>query len=152
MKNALNTIDRNELVERINSIEGNEKALWGKMNVSEMICHSSDQIRLATGEIQSVFQGNLFSSSILKILVLAGIPTPKGKVDTFSQLKQGEGGSPPKDFDTDKKTFINLLETFQNSFEPGQKVIHPAFSHLTLTQWGRLIFLHVNYHLSQFGR
>ena len=71
-----------ELKIRIKNLEPKSHALWGKMNINQMICHVSDQIRMATGEIKTEYIGNVFLRLIAKRLTLLGMPIPKGKVKT----------------------------------------------------------------------
>ena len=101
MKTILNEKDKLNIIERINKLLPERKKLWGKMNVNEMLCHTSDQIRMATGKIQPKYLGNVLFKTIVKWLILAGIPTPKGKVQTVRELNQEKEGTRPVGFDQD---------------------------------------------------
>ena len=152
MKTVLNSKTRETIVERIKSILGDEKAQWGKMSVHEMLCHSSDQIRMALGELKTDYIGSKAQETILKWLVLIGMPAPKGKVETVKELKQGIGGTKPTTFDEDKKTFIQLVNEFDQKYPPDKTVRHPAFGMMNKKEWGRLVYIHADYHLKQFGK
>ena len=39
MKNVFNQTDANEIIDRINKLTPDAKALWGKMNVAQMLAH-----------------------------------------------------------------------------------------------------------------
>jgi len=39
-------------------------------------------------------------------LVLWGMPVPKGKVETFKELKQGEGGTPVTNINGDREILV----------------------------------------------
>jgi hypothetical protein len=79
------------------------------------------------------------------------MPAPKGKVETYKEIKQGVGGTPPTNFENDRKILLNNLEKYINKEVKGESVVHPNFGKLTYNQWGRLIYLHLNHHLKQFG-
>jgi hypothetical protein len=151
MKNLLKENDRNDIIQRIERISSEDKRLWGKMNVNEMLCHASDQVRLGLGEIKPFFRGNTFHTSFLKNLILLGMPAPKGKIETYKELKQGDGGTPPTDFENDRKLLLQNIEKFISKENKNENVIHPNFGKMNYNQWGRLIYIHLNHHLLQFG-
>ena len=86
----LNKNDNLEIQNRVKSISENSNRSWGKMNVNEMICHVTDQIRMALGQFDIQDKGNFLQKNVLKSLVLIGMPAPKGKVKTFNQLDQNK--------------------------------------------------------------
>jgi hypothetical protein len=151
MKSILDQKTQKDIIERIKKINPESKALWGKMNTNEMLCHTADQIRMATGEIKTKYRDNFMSRSLLKWLIFAGMPAPKGKVETAMEIKQGAGGTHPVNFDQDKKTLIKLVEDFNNKYPADQNTVHPAFGPLTKQQWGKLTYTHLVHHLRQFG-
>lgn len=152
MKNLLNMEDNKEMVGRISSVSISDRPLWGKMNVSEMLVHLADQIRIGLGTKETKFVGNAISTSIAKYAVLLGVPAPKGKVNTVPELKQGAGGSKTVGFDQDKKTLIDMVNDFSKSHGADTFREHPYFGNLSKKQWGRLAYIHINHHLKQFGR
>ena len=50
MGNILNKKDLEEIKLRIADLKRDDLPIWGKMNVGEMLCHTADQVKLATGE------------------------------------------------------------------------------------------------------
>lgn len=142
--------DKHEVLNRISNLGPSARAMWGKMNVNEMVCHIADQLRLALGIKEVEFKGNLIEENILKWLVLWGLPFPKGKIETVKELKQGVGGTKPTDFNCDIKLLKDLIEDFDISFNSDSRK-HPAFGSMNKKQWGRLVYLHIDYHLRQFG-
>jgi hypothetical protein len=117
MKNILDSSTQKEIENRINSLNEKAQRLWGKMSVNEMVCHCSDQIKMAVGEISTKYVGNFFLETLVKHLILFGIPAPKGKVETVPELKQGIGGTKPTLFDKDKTTLLDFIRNFQNRIE-----------------------------------
>ena len=82
MKNILNEEDRKELIARVNNLSEDDKRLWGKMNVNQMVCHITDGLRVSMQEIMTKYTGNKLKETLLKRLVLLGMPIPKGKAET----------------------------------------------------------------------
>lgn len=150
MKTITNNDDKIAIVKRIRNLTPESKALWGKMNASQMICHVSDQIKMAVGIRQVKFIGNLFLTTIGKWAVFAGMPAPKGKIDTLKELKQGAGGTTPGNFEDDRNELIKLINEFESLYPVGKKIMHGAFGSLNFKQWGKLTYTHLDYHLRQF--
>ncbi len=151
MKNLKNDIIKSEVVSRVQMLEEDSPARWGKMNSHQMICHCSDQLRLGNGTKSSPFIGNFLMTSVLKWMVLTLFKAPKGKVETVKELKQGSGGTNPTNFEFDKKSLIELINNFDESFKKNKTVIHPAFGKMNHWQFGRLAYVHLDHHLIQFG-
>lgn len=151
MKNLFSTKILGDIEIRINSINESSKRLWGKMRANEMICHCSDQIKMAVGEIPTKYVGNLFLETFAKHLILLGMPAPKGKVETVPELKQGVRGTKPTTFQRDKITLLDLVKNFKISIEKNPNQVHPAFGKLSTKQWARLCYLHLDHHLKQFS-
>jgi len=151
MKTVLNPSNLSRLKTRIESVEPDSTRLWGKMTAHQMLVHVSDQVRMSEGEIPTRFRGNFFSKTLLKKLVLFGMPTPKGKVDTVNELKQDAGGTKRTEFETDKQMLLELLDRFESRFKQGQKRLHPAFGEMNKKEWARLVYIHTDYHLRQFS-
>ena len=151
MKNIIDDSIKTEIIQRIEKLNSSASAKWGKMNASQMICHCADQLRLANGTKQSKFIGNLMLTTVFKWLILTFMEAPKGKIETVKELKQGKGGTNPTTLDNDKKTLIDLVRNFDESFKTNKVVVHPAFGKMNHWQYGRLAYLHLDHHLSQFG-
>jgi hypothetical protein len=152
MKNILNPTTKDEIITRIDLLHENDKPLWGKMSAGDFLCHISDSFRMATGQKEVKFTGNAFSTSLMKMLILNGLPIPKGKIETSPELKPGKRGTPTTDFSNDKNTLIDLINGFEENYPENQIIVHPAFGKMNRTQWGKLMFIHTNHHLKQFGK
>ncbi len=151
MKNILDLSTQSEIKGRITSLNDKSIRLWGKMSVNEMICHCSDQVKMAVGEIPTKYVGNFFLKTFVKHLILLGMPAPKGKVETVPELKQGVKGTIPITIEQDKETLLSFIQTFKDKIDKSTNVIHPAFGKLTTEQWARLCYIHLDHHLKQFS-
>lgn len=152
MKNILNIKNTEELLTRINNLKKCDPPLWGKMSANEMLCHLADQIRVATYQIKTRDFSNFFLRTILSKLVLLGMPAPKGKVKTFPEIDLAKGrGTKPTDFENDKTLLKKIVSDFLEKDSSFNYQPHAAFGHFTRKQWGRIIYIHFDYHLKQFG-
>ena len=111
MKTIKNESERNALIERIKRLSGNESALWGRMNVNQMVCHVADQLRVSLGDLgQPDKKADLFGRTVIKFLVLYVIAIPKN-VPTSPKIDQAEGkGTQPTNFEADRKISARGLE------------------------------------------
>lgn len=151
VKTILNKNDNNLVILRVRSLSEKADALWGKMNVNEMICHCTDQIRMAEGKNNIKFVGNFFLVKFVKNLILYGVPAPKGKIMTYKELDQKINGTRPTIFENDRSTLVDSIKGFDNDYPNNKKVLHPSFGKLSKKEWGRLVYIHLDHHLRQFG-
>src|SRR5438132_13324700 len=94
-----------EITSRINRLMPESKALWGKMNAGQMLCHCTDAVKMATGEREAADKSSFAKRTLLKPLVLYVLPIPKN-VPTAKELDQMQEGTTPTDFETDKKDLL----------------------------------------------
>lgn len=152
MKNILNEPNKIELLKRIEKVKESNKALWGKMSVNEMLCHLADQVRVSLQLIKTKDASSFLTRNVAAKIVLAGMPAPKGKIKTFPEIDFVLGnGTKPTEFENDKSLLKNLVAEFlskENEF-PFQP--HATFGPFTKMDWGRIIYIHFDHHLKQFG-
>ena len=152
MKNLLQAAACEHLLARFDQLEPKTEARWGRMNVEQMICHVSDPLRIAFGELEAADVSNFMTRTLLRWLVLAGMPPPKGKVDTFAEIDQVKGaGTPPTSLDQDRETLKSLVERFVAEAPNDQLTPSPGFGRMSGRQYARLFYVHMDYHLKQFG-
>ena len=75
---------------------------------------------------------------------------PKG-VPTRPEIEQGMGGTPPSEFEQDRKTLLSLIERFSNPSRDWEWDPHPIFGPMSEREWMRWGYLHSDHHLRQFG-
>ena len=152
MKSILIAQNREEILGRINNLKETDAALWGKMSVNKMLCHLADQIRVATNQIKVKDFSNFFSRTIASKIVLLGIPAPKGKIKTFPEIDLEKGnGTKPTSFENDKTLLKKIVSDFLEKDSSFNYQPHGAFGPFTKEQWGRIIYIHFDHHLKQFG-
>ena len=131
---------------RIDRLTANSQPLWGKMNVGQMVVHCTAQMRLASGELTAAPFNTPARWFPLKQLIVYVLPVPKS-VPTLPELRDPLTTGWEKDRDELKNCVARLAA--QDRGKPWPP--HAAFGELTPSQWGRLIWKHLDHHLRQFG-
>ncbi|MGA7161781.1 MAG: DUF1569 domain-containing protein [Bacteroidota bacterium] len=148
MKSLFNQSDNKEIVDRINRLTPGTRSKWGKMNVSQMLAHAQAPIKVAFGELKlkRSLTGFVFGWIAKKKLTREeewrrSLPTDKNFVVTGQ-----------KNCEEEKHKLTTLVHRFEQS---GRSVIsaetHPFFGKLSLDEWDRLMWNHLDHHLRQFG-
>ena len=139
-----------EIRRRIHRLSPDTAPCWGKMNVSQMMCHLADGIKIATGERPLADTSSFFSRTILKFIVLYLIKIPKG-VPTVPELDQMKDGTPPDDYEHDRAELLRSIEYICSLPENFDWFPHPKFGPMDKRAWGILAYKHIDHHLRQFG-
>ncbi len=150
LKNILNSSDREEIIQRLSTLQAQNERQWGKMNVLEMVHHLRMQLDLALGEIElEMANAPFLRSKAGRKLSLGRIPWPKGKVkapvkiERFDEVDQAA-------LDEIRKKVSEKLKVLA-SCDSGHRANHPLFGSMDKKEWGRLTWKHFDHHLRQFG-
>ena len=138
-----------EMIERINSLKPDTQALWGKMNVSQMLAHCNVTYEMVYENKHP--KPNFLMGFILRSFV-------KSKVTDEVPYKQSLRTAPAfvikdeKEFEKEKNRLINFITRTQ---ELGRSYFHKKVSHsfgeLTKDEWNNMFYKHLDHHLNQFG-
>jgi len=133
---------------RIERLDPNAPAQWGRMNARQMVCHLNDSFRVAMGERYATPVGSVLSRTWIKWIALrTPLQWPQG-VQTRPEIEQGRGGTPPSEWERDRAELLDLLSVFPNGKTFGE---HPAFGKMSRRDWMVWGYRHVDHHLRQFG-
>jgi hypothetical protein len=145
MKSVFAKESRDELINRINLLNENSTAQWGKMNVSQMIKHCTQWDEMALGKriYKQSFIGKLFGKMALKDMVKD--EPIKRNLPTVPSFKIKENGN----VEEEKSKLINSINEYA-SFS-NENFIHPFFGRMTKENTGIMIYKHVDHHLKQFN-
>lgn len=141
----LNASDRTLILERLRRVGPESKPAWGSLDAPRMVCHLSDQMRVALGDVPSKPVHSFLTRTLVKTLVVnTGVKPPRGKIRTAPEMLI----SRPDSWDADVSACAELVDRVAKGTA---NAVHPTFGPLTPEEWGRLCWKHFNHHLIQFG-
>lgn len=149
MKTIFDKAIRDELISRINSINKNNTAQWGKMNVYQMTKHCIIWNEWVLGKnspnYKQEFLGKIFGKMALRSNTKNEKPIgknmPAGKAFT---VKDKDGN-----VEVQKKKWMDLITEYEHF--SNENFIHDFFGKMTKEQIGIFAYKHSDHHLRQFG-
>jgi hypothetical protein len=149
MSSIFNPSDLEATIERINHLTPSTPAQWGKMDVAQMMVHASKPFQVATGELnlKRNFIAFLIGGWAKKRYITNGQPFEHNSptVPNFVIVE-------PQDFDKSKAELIAKLRQVSVGGHDGlTKDPHPFFGKMNGDEWDRLLSMHTDHHLRQFG-
>lgn len=136
---------KKNIVRRVNALTPGSRALWGKMKVQQMLRHVQLPMLVPYGRHEP--QGSL----LLKLLgpMMKGVlyndkPYRKSLPTDQTYVVKDE-----KEFETERQKLLTLLEEFVP--ENLKREVHPIFGKMTMEQWSKSMWKHLDHHLTQFG-
>lgn len=136
-----------EILERLNNLSPESEANWGKMNVSQMLAHCSEPLKVPLEKITlakpnpvmrllfSLFKKSLYDDKPWK----QGLPTSK----EFKIVDERE-------FQKEKQALKTLIEEFYLEKNKTDWPPHPFCGHFSTEQWGKMQYKHLDHHFRQF--
>ena len=147
MKSVFDKATRDELINRINSLNENSTTQWGKMNIYQMLKHCTlcDEMFLGKKKYKRVFIGRLFGKIGLRNLLKDETPF-KHNAPTGAGFKIKEAAG---NVSAEKMKWISLMGEYaqynNDEFE------HWFFGKMTKEQVGNFVYKHTDHHLRQFN-
>jgi Protein of unknown function (DUF1569) len=138
-----------ETKERLRSLTPEDRALWGKMSVTQMVRHLSCAYDVALAD-RNVEPMKGPPPWLLKFAALrSGLRWPKGRPTTPELVLALEEES--------TATFAALVGETEGKMEAVASGVrwqgsHPMFGRMSAEDWMRWGYLHADHHLRQFGR
>jgi hypothetical protein len=146
IKNLFADAEKEALLSRINKLTPASKALWGKMDVAQMLAHL--QLPILTAYGKHIPKGSF-------MLRLIG-PLFKSMLWNNKPWKQGLPTDPtfitsadPANFENEKSKMLDLLIQFSPEALVAER--HPIFGKFTKDNWSMATWKHIDHHLRQFG-
>jgi len=148
MKSIFEPETKSEVIDRIEKLGPENKALWGKMNVSQMMAHCANALDLAMGNIKPKRQ---FIGKLLGWLFKRSYTSEKPFAKNVPTIKGGEVVEEKK-FEDEK---YRLLERLEFIHSKGYSICtdhpHPILGKFSPEEWGKGMYKHLDHHLRQFG-
>src|SRR5690606_8643229 len=150
MKTVFEKSTRIELISRVNVLDENNKALWGKMSVYQMTKHMNIWNQWILGINNGIpykqsFLGKLIGKMVLRSNTKNNKPLGKNAPAGSDFIVREKSG----DFDKEKKDLIKLTEHYGHYNNPD--FTHDFFGKMTEEQIGIFAYKHYDHHLRQFG-
>ncbi|NHE56011.1 DUF1569 domain-containing protein [Cyclobacterium plantarum] len=145
---VLDKTEITKLIRRVNSLSPDKRPFWGKMNATEMLHHCNLANQRILSWNKPVNPGT-FKQKFMKFLVLHVLPGFPRNVKTAAPFET-RGKINTQAFENEKELFKTGLLEFA---KPGKifSAPHPYFGPLNTRDWGRVVWMHVDHHLRQFG-
>jgi Protein of unknown function (DUF1569) len=139
-----------ELLQRIDRLNADSKALWGSMSVTQMLAHSSTALKMAMGEIPIQVKFSPLKAAMAKFLFIKVFPFPKN-IPTAPELDSNKGLRPTHSFEEEKALLVSMIQRLNALPADHDFSLHPIFRKMNRREWGMLTYKHVSHHLKQFG-
>lgn len=140
-----------EIIARIGRVSANSPRLWGKMTAAQMLCHLSDSYLAVMGERYVSPAPGAYPRIVFKWMALR-LPVPWAKgFSTRPEIDQAIGGTPPAEFEEDKRLLLALIARFTATPRAFSFGPHPFFGVMSEREWMRWGYLHADHHLRQFA-
>jgi SRSO17 transposase len=137
------------IVARINQLRPSSAALWGKMDVAQMLAHCNVTYEMLYEDKHK--KPNFLVRFILKLLV-------KPLVTGGKSYKKNTSTAPAfliadkKQFEAEKTRLIAYIQrTQQLGAEHFEGLASHSFGNLTSNEWNNLFYKHLDHHFTQFG-
>jgi len=149
MKNIFDRSVSDEIINRINQLQPETKAEWGKMNAAQVLAHCNVTYEMIYTDKHP--KPGFFTRFMLKLFVKSTVVNEKpykknGQTAPQFIIKE------EKDFDKEKARLIAYINQVQQEGEAAfdGKESH-SFGPLTTTEWNNSFYKHLDHHLVQFG-
>ena len=138
-----------EFRNRVLRISPDNPRQWGTMSVSQMLHHVNLACGGALGFYKLPDESYLTSRTLFRWILIDWFPAqPVGlRRPTSFRIP----GSAKFDFDFEKQQLLRIVDAARRARSPEDWGPHPMFGRMTLWEWGKLLQIHIDYHLKQFA-
>jgi len=139
---------RLQLTGRLSKLTAESRPLWGKMSPAQMVKHC----RLWEEMIHSnqLFRRPLIGRLIGPLILKKVLQTPDFRKNSPTIPEMRVTGT-DIDLNEERRRLITLVNSYPQYNWPDNSFIHPFFGKMTREQIGKLVYLHLDHHLKQFG-
>lgn len=136
-----------EIISRIEKLQPDSTAQWGKMNVAQMLAHCCGplQFYFEDKRAKRSLMGLLFGKMVFRQLISErpwkrSLPTAKEFKITGSRI-----------FEEEKHRLLVHVNRFSTEGYTITSFIHPFFGKLSSQEYALFNYKHLDHHLQQFG-
>jgi hypothetical protein len=145
-KTVWNPADRQALLARFDKLSTDQRPLWGKMSVTQMLKHCTVPIYAAMGESPVTLKKTFFRFWPMQKLIIYVLPWPQGAPTAPEFIITDDG-----DIDERRAALRAAVDKFVGRGLSQTMQPHAAFGPLSVEDWGALHHKHLEHHLKQFG-
>ncbi len=139
----------NDLIDRIQKLQPDSQALWGKMNVGQMLSHCCVPYQQILGE-DTTKPGpfiRLFMKVFFKKSMTNEVPYAKNLPTGPNFIRRST-----HDIEEEKARLIDYIQQIEKiGPEKLATIPSPLFGKLSAIEWNNLLYKHIDHHLKQFG-
>jgi hypothetical protein len=136
-----------EILSRIQSVNANTPAAWGKMNAAQMMAHCQATFDAYFKE-EKVNRGlmSIMFGKMAKKKLFSKKPWPKGLPTARNFVVADE-----RNFAVEKEKLIACIKHFAEEGYTVTEKVHPFFGKMSSQEWAMFGYKHLDHHLKQFG-
>ncbi len=149
LSNIFTDLNYAQIMNRLKSLQESSERRWGTMTPAQMLRHCRSQIEFILSPPDNVkIYPTAFRFAPVRWLALYGVPWPKNS-RTAPEMDVNKKLTDVADFQTEHTL---MLEALHNLYQAAHvEAIHPLFGKMGKSQWGRVVWKHLDHHLRQFG-
>jgi hypothetical protein len=138
--------DRRTLDERLARLTPETRGRWGSFDAPRMLCHITDAVRAAIGEVSCAPKQSPLRHAPINALVMFYLPWPKGTPTAPELLARA-----PETWEKEVVRYRAAVDALTKRPKAGAWPVHVVFGRISGAQWGRLLYRHTDHHFKQFG-
>ncbi|UCH64645.1 MAG: DUF1569 domain-containing protein [Ignavibacterium sp.] len=140
-----------QFIKQLNSLQSDQKPLWGKMTAQHMVEHLILALQMSNGKLNVKCISQPETLPPLKRFLLGDRPFPKEYINPFI----GPDLLPLKfsDLNEARSELEKEINNYKNYFEtrPDTETVHVTFGELNKQEWDQFHSKHFTHHLEQFN-
>ncbi len=147
MKNIFDKPEQEEVLHRLEKLTPLSRALWGKMDVAQMLAHCAGALQFPTEDLKPEIGPIIYLGMLFKRSILGSKPLGKNS-PTTKEIRITD----KRDFQVEKENFLKAFHKLTKAGEAGVSAkTHPFLGKIQKRDWGRINYKHIDHHFSQFG-
>jgi hypothetical protein len=140
---------RDEFRGRILRVTPTNPRQWGTMTVAQMLHHLNLACGGSLGFYDIPDESYLLSRTVFRWILVDWFPEQPVGLRLPKGFKIPPGAT--FDFDFEKKQLLKILDVAWHATSAADWQPHPMLGPMTPTEWGKLLQIHIDYHLRQFA-
>ena len=146
MNSIFDSESHQEIIQRLNGLNSESQAQWGKMSVGQMTWHCQGPLNIMLEKNNYGLKPNWLAKIFFK-KSLYNDKAWRKNLPTAKFLK----ATTTKDFNQEVTKLIDLVNEVYANRDRQEWKPHPGFGYFTNEQWGQMQYKHLDHHLTQFG-